>query len=104
MNKTANPWLHTGHNSIVNSTLFHPHFLHVVTAGVEKDIILHSPAPSSPCTQNLQPSPAHVRQLKDEDDPEDRRNYYSSILIPDSLNLEREANAAERRTLSLFDQ
>jgi len=93
----------TGHNSIVNTTLFHPHFLHVVTAGVEKNIVLHSPTPSSPCTQNLPPSPANVRELKDDDGDDDRTTYLSAILGVQPLTLGDVDEAAERQTLSLFD-
>ncbi|KAF8967182.1 WD40 repeat-like protein [Flammula alnicola] len=93
----------TGHNSIVNTAAFHPHFLHVVTAGVEKNIFLHSPTPSSPCTQNLQPSPANVRQLSDEDNDEDRSNYLSALLGVRPLTVGDVDEAAERQTLSLFD-
>ncbi|KIM43179.1 hypothetical protein M413DRAFT_18290 [Hebeloma cylindrosporum] len=93
----------TGHKSIVNTALFHPHFLHVVTAGVEKNLILHSPTPSSPCTQNLPPSPANVRELRNEDDDEDRANYLSALLGVQPLTVGDVDEAAERQTLSLFD-
>lgn len=93
-----------GHRSIVNTALFHPHFLHVVTAGVEKNIVLHSPTPSSPCTQNLQRSPARVRELKDEDLEQDRQNYYSALCGSYPMNSERPDDREERQTLSLFDQ
>jgi WD repeat-containing protein 22 len=93
----------TGHKSIVNTALFHPHFLHVVTAGVEKSIILHSPTPSSPCTQNLPLSPANVRELRNEDDGNDRANYLSALLGVQPLTVGDVDEAAERQTLSLFD-
>ncbi|KAH9480635.1 DDB1- and CUL4-associated factor 5 [Psilocybe cubensis] len=94
----------TGHNSIVNTTLFHPHFLHIVTAGVENSILLHSPTPSSPCTQNLQRSPENVRVLKDEDAEEDRRLYYRTLLGAHSPHAEdNEAiERNERRTLRII--
>ena len=39
--------------------------LHIVTAGIERNIILHSPTPSSPCTQNLPRTPVETRALSD---------------------------------------
>jgi WD repeat-containing protein 22 len=50
----------------VNTTLVHPHMLHVVTSGVERDILLHSPTPSSPCCRHLSLTDTAVRQLPDE--------------------------------------
>jgi len=91
----------TGHNSIVNTMIFHPHFLHVVTAGIEKDIVLHSPTPTSPCAQNLQPSPTNVRRLSDEVEEEDRINYLSALLDSGSTTVG--DLASERQTISLFD-
>jgi WD repeat-containing protein 22 len=76
----------------------------VVTAGVEKNILLHSPTPSSPCTQNLPPSPANVRELRNEDDDDDRANYLSALFGVQPLTMGDVDEAAERQTLSLFDQ
>jgi len=76
----------------------------VVTAGVEKNVVLHSPTPSSPCTQNLPPSPANVRELKDDDGDDDRTTYLSTLLGVQPLTLGDVDEAAERQTLSLFDQ
>ncbi|CAA7262966.1 unnamed protein product [Cyclocybe aegerita] len=99
----STPWCRlTGHDSIVNTIVFHPHFLHVVTAGVEKNVLLHSPTPSSPCTENLPLSPAEVRQLDDADAEEDRVSYLSALMgigIRDGPS----EDDSERRTLSLFD-
>jgi len=76
----------------------------VVTAGVEKNMILHSPTPSSPCTQDLPLSPANVRELRSEDDDDDRANYLSALLGVQPLTVGDVDEAAERQTLSLFDQ
>ncbi|KAF8158181.1 WD40-repeat-containing domain protein [Crassisporium funariophilum] len=93
----------TGHKSIVNTVLFHPHLLHIVTAGVERNIVLHSPTPSSPCTEGLQPSPLTVRTLEPDDGDDDRLVYLSALTGIRPLNVESEDDAAERQTLSLFD-
>ncbi|PPR07786.1 hypothetical protein CVT26_014971 [Gymnopilus dilepis] len=93
----------TGHNSIVNSALFHPHLLHVVTAGIEKKIILHSPRQSSPCSESLQLSPTTVRKLDDEASERDREIFWSALesaaLQPAGITDDND----ERQTLSLFD-
>ncbi|KAF9483512.1 WD40 repeat-like protein [Pholiota conissans] len=93
----------TGHNSIVNTTIFHPYFLHVATSGVERNIILHSPTPSSPCTQNLQRSPADVRQLNNDEDEHDRSNYLAAILSVGHSTVGDVDDESEAQTLSLFD-
>lgn len=91
----------TGHDSIVNTTLFHPYFLHIVTSGVEKTVILHSPAPSSPCTSNLKPTSPDVRQLSRESE-EDRNAYYRALAGFNPINDLDESG--ERTTISMFDQ
>ncbi|KAL4263274.1 hypothetical protein AB1N83_004308 [Pleurotus pulmonarius] len=53
----------TGHDSIVNTTLFHPYLPHILTSGIENHITLHSPTPASPCSTSLQRSPLGVRIL-----------------------------------------
>jgi WD repeat-containing protein 22 len=94
-----------GHESIVNTVAFHPHFLHVMTSGVEKRILLHSPTPSSPCAQDLPRSTPHVRQL-DTDGTPDRLNFYQALVGAFTTVGESEyaADLSERRTISMFDQ
>ena len=43
----------------------HPRFLHILTSGIERDILVHSPAASSPCFQDLTLTPTAVRSLSD---------------------------------------
>ena len=88
-----------GHESIVNTIAFHPRFLHVATAGVEKRIMLHSPTPSSPCTQNLALSPSQVRQLADEDTEEDSAAFV--FALTSSLSTD---DVEEQITVRLFNQ
>lgn len=90
----------TGHDSIVNTILFHPYFLHVVTSGIEKNIILHSPTPSSPCTFNLEKTPLGVRQLSDNSE-EDQHVYYRALT---GFNPISDTDTNERTTISMFDQ
>jgi WD repeat-containing protein 22 len=69
--------------------------LHIVTAGIERNIILHSPTPSSPCTQNLARTPVETRVLSD-DGELDQFMYHRALRgapvhgdmhDPDSLNI-----------------
>ena len=108
----------TGHKTIVNTVAFHPHFLHVVTSGVEKSIHLHSPTPSSPCTQNLSLSPLDVRQLDERDDQADRQIYLNALMGARTIARDNDDSnnnndndddddsddASERETISFFDQ
>ncbi|KZT27461.1 WD40 repeat-like protein [Neolentinus lepideus HHB14362 ss-1] len=52
-----------GHQSIVNSALLHPHIPILLTAGIERNIILHSATPNSPCFQDLTETDTSVRRL-----------------------------------------
>jgi WD repeat-containing protein 22 len=68
----------SGHQSIVNTTLMHPHFPHIVTSGIERHILLHSPSQSSPCSQNLKLTPEvrNLPVLSDRERMELRRNFF----------------------------
>ncbi|GBE85301.1 WD40 repeat-like protein [Sparassis latifolia] len=57
----------TGHQSIVNTTLMHPSNLHIATAGIERDILIHGPTPTSPCLDGTTLTPTAVRTLPDSD-------------------------------------
>ncbi|TFK70950.1 WD40 repeat-like protein [Pluteus cervinus] len=88
----------SGHISIVNSTIFHPNFLHVLSAGIENHILLHSPTPSSPCTENLDRTSIQVRPLSDDEDG-DRQSYWRAVTgIPIG-----EDENEDSRTLRIFD-
>ncbi|KAF5382441.1 hypothetical protein D9615_002712 [Tricholomella constricta] len=86
----------TGHKSIVNATLFHPHLPHIITCGIEKDIILHSPTPASPCVPNLERASTDVRVLSNYDD-EDRSVYFRALagMVPEE--------DSETSTIMMFD-
>ncbi|KAF8630849.1 hypothetical protein AX17_005208 [Amanita inopinata Kibby_2008] len=90
----------TGHRSIVNTTAFHPSMLHVVTAGIERNIVLHSPTPSSPCTQNLRRTLTETRTLS-EDGEVDRVAYYRALYGLPMLTLEQDD--PDGATISMFD-
>ncbi|KAG6915901.1 hypothetical protein DXG01_009368 [Tephrocybe rancida] len=88
---TPHCYLH-GHSSIVNSTLFHPHLLHIVTCGIEQDIVLHSASSTSPCAPDLQRTSTDVRTL-DEEDHVDRAVYYRMLAGIESHDVESEVAA-----------
>lgn len=85
-----------GHQSIVNSALIHPSFLHIVTSGVERDILLHGAAPSSPCTHNMGKTSTRTRQIF----PVERDHQ---VTLRDALRLGDE-DIEELETITLFDQ
>ncbi|KAL4250057.1 DDB1- and CUL4-associated factor 8-like protein [Abortiporus biennis] len=89
----------TGHRSIVNTTLFHPQWPLIVTSGIERHILLHSPLPSSPCTESLPLTSQAVRELP-EDNPEDRVRFIHALAYG-RLDGEDED---DKETIALFDQ
>jgi hypothetical protein len=52
-----------GHLSIVNSTLIHPVLPLIATAGIERQVVLHSPTPNTPWATNLPITPTATRSL-----------------------------------------
>jgi WD repeat-containing protein 22 len=75
--------------------------LHVVTAGIERNIILHSPTPSSPCTQNLARTRVETRVLSD-DSESDRVTYFRALSGTPLQNVgDRDPDSM---AISLFDQ
>jgi len=89
-----------GHRSIVNTVAVHPYMLHVVTAGIERCIILHSPTSSSPCTQDLADSPTETRSLSQDGDV-DRIAYFRAFHGHHLPVIE--TDDPDRITISLFD-
>ncbi|CCM04928.1 uncharacterized protein FIBRA_07125 [Fibroporia radiculosa] len=90
----------TGHQSIVNTALMHPHLLHVVTSGIERDILLHSPTPVSPCATGLARTPTDVRAL-----PEgDRRSHRLVLQAMGLLHMPEPEMDDEAESIALFDE
>ena len=87
-----------GHKSIVNSVVFHPHWPMVLTAGVERHIMLHSPTPDAPCFSNLAETPPDVRQLPSVDANGRRRALEALVLEPGVEESDDEG------TIALFDE
>ena len=74
--------------------------MHIVTAGVERDMVLHGPAPSSPCTSGLGTTDRNVRKILPME-PEDRERVFRAL----STALGQDSNDTEElETIALFDQ
>jgi WD repeat-containing protein 22 len=83
----------------VNTVVFHPSLLHIVTAGIERHVILHSPTKSSPCTEDLTFTPTSVRGLP-AGSPED----HSLFLRAMSSDLGTNDLDEDAETIALFDE
>ncbi|KAF9645772.1 WD40 repeat-like protein [Thelephora ganbajun] len=89
-----------GHKSIVNSVLFHPSLLHIVTAGIERHVILHSPTKSSPCAKNLALTSTTVRALP-AGSAEDHSRFLRAISSGLGTN---DSGGEDAETIVLFDE
>ena len=83
----------------MNSVLFHPSLLHIVTAGIERHVILHSPTKSSPCARDLTFTPTSVRALS-AGSPEDHSRFLRAMSSGIGTNdLDEDVEA-----IALFDE
>jgi len=92
----------TGHRSIVNTALMHPTFPAVLTAGIERDILLHSPTPATPFlpSTSLTLTPTDVRPLPPAEMVGSRR-VMRMMAMPEPL-VEGELED-DSTTIALFD-
>ncbi|KAH9841355.1 WD40 repeat-like protein [Rhodofomes roseus] len=94
----------TGHQSIVNTALMHPTFPAVLTAGIERNILLHSPTPATPFlpSTSLSLTPTNVRPLPSSGTPG------SNQLVMRAMGMLEPAGEDEpeddNTTIALFDQ
>ncbi|KAI0726281.1 WD40 repeat-like protein [Fomitopsis betulina] len=88
----------TGHLSIVNTALMHPTFPAILTAGIERNILVHSPTPATPFlpSGSLTVTPPEVRALPVEDTTESRR-----LVLLGMSSAEPEDDSM---SITLFDQ
>ncbi|KAF9220896.1 WD40 repeat-like protein [Gyrodon lividus] len=92
-----------GHRSIVNAVAMHPSLLHIVTSGIERHVILHSPTQASPVVDRLSVTPSEIRTLG-EYNANDTSRFLRALIGP-HLTLHEEIDDAgnEDETISLFD-
>ena len=93
-----------GHKSIVNTTLIHPSFLHILTSGVERHIILHSTAESSPCASNMSRTDTRTRSLPNGTSEDHERFIQALNRSHPTLNEDNEESGDEFDTIPMFDQ
>ncbi|PSS06592.1 hypothetical protein PHLCEN_2v3650 [Hermanssonia centrifuga] len=100
----ANKWVREdpdkiGHESIINSTMMHPHLPFIATAGIERHVLLHSPTATTPCTDELTHTPTAVRELP-EANFNDRRRMLRALIAEQADN----ELDQDRDTIALFDE
>lgn len=71
----------------------------MVTSGIEKNVILHSPTASSPCANHMQRTSTDVRALGDNVDA-DRSAYLRALYH----GAPEESDDGEQGTIMMFDQ
>lgn len=79
----------------------HPTMPYLITAGVERHVILHSPVSNSPCAANLARTPDNVRVLP-EPNLGDRRLFMESLMSDRRLGDEDDTD--DKDTIALFDE
>ncbi|KAK7690154.1 hypothetical protein QCA50_006803 [Cerrena zonata] len=89
-----------GHKSIVNSTVMHPHWPFLVTAGVERYMLLHSPLPSGPCFTEMSLTSQDARLLPAANE-EDRRRFVQALTSGRRID---EEDNDDDDTIALFDE
>ncbi|KZV66865.1 WD40 repeat-like protein [Peniophora sp. CONT] len=92
-----------GHQSIVNTALAHPHLPLIATAGIESHIMLHSPTPGVPFSQE----PLGLTRLDTRRLPHPSRadrDAIRRILIGIVPPTEDEDDFSDQTTINLFDE
>ena len=94
----------SGHHSIVNTALMHPTFPAILTAGIERNILLHSPTPATPFmpSSSLSLTPTEVRALPAEETPESARLVRRALGM--SFAGESDEPDDDSMSIALFDQ
>ncbi|KAH9931682.1 WD40 repeat-like protein [Epithele typhae] len=89
-----------GHGSIVNTALFHPHRPLLLTAGIERFTRLHSPTPTTPCTERLEATPLEVR-LAASSNPGSREVLLRAMGMVDDSDTEEAED--DSQAIAMFD-
>lgn len=101
----------------MNTVLMHPTLPHIVTSGIERHVILHSPTPSSQCASDLVLTSQRTRRLISFDSPDEEREDQRLLdiaIFEDDAEMRRnrgqdhdddvDVEGGERSTISLFDR
>ena len=91
-----------GHESIVNTALFHPHRPLLLTAGIERYVRLHGPVAATTCTAPLERTPTEVRVVPSSQ-PNSRELFLRAMGIIDDQE-EVVGDDDDRQAIALFDQ
>jgi len=93
-----------GHSSIVNSAIFHPSFPQIVTAGIERKMIVHNPTPAAPNGDDFEATNPDVRQLAPRSEASDAE-YRRALILgpPDPFDPNISEAEADDRTVKFFD-
>ncbi|KAI0917455.1 hypothetical protein AcV5_007938 [Taiwanofungus camphoratus] len=89
----------SGHQSIINTTLFHPCYPLAVTSGIERHIVLHSPTATSSYVANMSSTSGEVRALPMHDPASHSLMIRALTLGTTSEDLEDDVG-----TIALFDE
>lgn len=72
-----------GHKSMIRTVHFHPFEPYILTAGIERDVLVHSPSKITPACGDLVRTPRQVR--KSSSRSEDRHAQHPMIPSPETL-------------------
>lgn len=93
-----------GHLSIVNTTLIHPVLPLIATAGIERQVVLHSPTPNTPWASNLPLTPTTTRSLPSEElSMTDPSSLLRLLIRMNTLMEPDESLGEDARSISYFD-
>lgn len=90
----------TGHKSIVNTALFHPHAPQVLTAGIERGVLLHSAVRLG----GMRETPRGVRELPAGNEESEEEQRVRRRLLGGEVDERREAEDGDEGTIALFDE
>ncbi|EJC98064.1 WD40 repeat-like protein [Fomitiporia mediterranea MF3/22] len=92
-----------GHDSIINSSIIHPHMPQIATCGVERHITIHSPTPTAPNMSFIR-TREEVR-VPPRDDPQTTRRFLQALLAGHNIHVNgsEDGESEERNTIDFFD-
>ena len=95
----------SGHKSIANTIIIHPVFPIIMSAGIERDILMHSPSPSSPSGYDFPLTSTDAREIPEASIYTNRRLMATLMDIDTPLQPEEDHGVDENgRVIALFDE